>query len=219
MYKDMYECARKTSSEAVYCDINMIYKNFNKIYTAAQYSTNKTTFIRNHITTVWTSLCNTIVKSDIYKKHHLSSPEHLCYCENFWLSVRLFHYANKVAYINKAFYNYNRENETSTMHSLSYKTEQDERKAYLETIDFFCLEGVGKDYEREMSWRILKSTHDSIFHRERYEDFLTIYPESHKYICTCPYVNIKTKTLIWMLTHHLKIIALSIIKLRKILGR
>lgn len=200
MYEELYNKAKKMSADAVYCDINMVYKNYNEIYRAALFSCNKIEFIRNYIASVWTSLCNTLIRKDVYKNHNLYSPTHLCYCEDFWLSVRLFHYANKVSYVDKPLYNYNRMNETSIMHKLNSKTEQEERKAYLETIEFFKNEGVYKDYERELSWRILKSTHDSALYLNRYNEFLTIYPESHKYIWSCPYVNFKSKCIMTLLS-------------------
>lgn len=215
MYEEMYMCAKETYAEAVYCDINMVYGNSIEIYKAAQNATNKNDFLRNYIVSVWTSLCNTLIKSEIYKKYNLYSPEHLCYCEDFWLSVRLFHYANKISYIHKPFYNYNRNNGASIVHSLNRKTEQEERKAYLETIAFFNKEGVGNEYKREMSWRILKSTHDSALYLSRYNEFLTIYPEAHKYIWSCPYVNFKCK-FIMLLLHYklLRPLGIMLISLR-----
>ena len=203
MYEEMYECAKRTCADAVYCDINMVFDNYNEIYKAALHSRNKVEFIRNYIASVWTSLCNTLIKSEIYKKNNLSSPEHLCYCEDFWLSVRLFHYANRVSYIEKPFYNYNKNNGGSITHSLDRKTEQEERKAYLETIDFFTKEGVQNYYVKEMSWRILKSTHDSALYSSRYNEFLTVYPDSHKYIWSCPYVNFKCKCIMSLLHYKL----------------
>lgn len=203
MYEEMYECAKRTCADAVYCDINMVFDNYNEIYKAASHSTEKVEFIRNYIVSVWTSLCNTLIKSDIYQKNNLSSPEHLCYCEDFWLSVRLFHYANRVSYIEKPFYNYNKNNGGSITHSLDRKTEQEERKAYLETIDFFTKEGVQNYYVKEMSWRILKSTHDSALYSSRYNEFLTVYPDSHKYIWSCPYVNFKCKCIMSLLHYRL----------------
>lgn len=218
MYAEMYECAKENESDAVYCDINMIFKDGNSIYKAASYSACKTQFLRNYIASVWTSLCNTLVRTDIYRNYNLFSPEHLCYCEDFWLSVRLFYYAESVSYIGKAFYNYNRVNETSIMHSLDSKTEQEERKAYIETIELFKKEGVVEDYKKEMSWRILKSTHDSIYHN-RYNEFLTIYPEAHSYIWSCPYINVKTKLLLWLLAHKMKPLAVFIINFRNLIRK
>jgi glycosyltransferase involved in cell wall biosynthesis len=203
MYEKMYMCAKSTSADVVYCDINMVFENYSEIYKAAVNTTNKNDFLRNYIASVWTSLCNTLISTEIYKKYGLYSPEHLCYCEDFWLSVRLFHYANKISYIDNPFYNYNRSNGGSIVHSLNRKTELDERKAYLETIAFFNKEGVENEYKREMSWRILKSTHDSALYRSRYNEFLTIYPESHKFIWSCPYVNFKCKCIMSLLRFRL----------------
>lgn len=216
MYQEMYECAKSLSADAVYCDINMIYGDANEIYKAAMYSPEKTVFLRNYIVSAWTSLCNTLIKAEVYSKYRLKSPVHLTYCEDFWLSVRLFNYANKVAYVNKPFYNYNRINETSIMHSLNRNTELEERKAYLETIDFFKNEGVIDNYTREMSWRILKSTHDSALYPDRYNEFLRTHPESHKYIWSCPYVNFKSKCIMSLLRFRFtRPLGILLIRLRK----
>lgn len=218
MYEEMYIYAKETCSDAIYCDINMVYENYNEIYKAAEHATNKKDFLRNYIASAWTSLCNTLIKTYIYRNYNLYSPIHLCYCEDFWLSVRLFHYAKKISYINKAFYNYNRCNEGSIVHSLNRKTEQEERKAYLETITFFNEEGVGDEYYREMSWRILKSTHDSALYPSRYNEFLTIYPESHKYIWSCPYVNFKCKCIMFFLHYRfLRPLGIFLINIRDLI--
>lgn len=200
MYEDMYECAKRTAADAVYCDIRMVFDNCSGIYKAAPFSYDKIEFLQNYIASVWTSLCNTLVKADIYKKYNLKSPVHLSYCEDFWLSVRLFHYSKKVSYIDKPFYNYNRINEASITHSLNKSTEQEERKVYLETIDFFNEEGVYEHYKKQMSWRVLKSTHDLALFPDRYKYFLTVYPESHKFIWSCPYINLKCKCIMFLLS-------------------
>jgi hypothetical protein len=137
MYEKMYECSKRTGADAVYCDINMVFKKHNDIYKAALHSASKSDFIKNYIATVWTVLWNTLVKTEIYRKNTLLLPEHLCYCEDFWLSVRFFYFANMVSYVDMPLYNYNRMNEESITYSLNHKTEKNEREVYLETIDFF----------------------------------------------------------------------------------
>ena len=220
MFQEMYDCAISASADAVYCDINMIFKDYGQVYKAASFSKDKTELMRNYIASVWTSLCNTLVKTEIFRKYNLKSPVHITYCEDFWLSVRLFHYSNKISYISKPFYNYNRINESSKMHSLDLKTEQEERKAYLETIDFFEKEGKGESYKREMSWRVLKSTHDSALYPDRYNEFLSIYPESHKYIWSCPYLNLKLKCILTLLRYRIsRPLGILLIRLRNLLRR
>ena len=220
MFQEMYDFAILTGTDAVYCDINMVFKDYGQVYKAASFSENKTELMRNYIASVWTSLCNTLVKTDIFRRYNLKSPIHLTYCEDFWLSVRLFHYANKISYVAKPHYNYNRINESSKMHSLDLKTEQEERKAYLETIEFFEKEGVGELYKKEMSWRVLKSTHDSVLYHDRYNEFLSIYPESHKYIWSCPYLNLKLKCILTLLRYRIsRPLGILLIRLRSLVRR
>lgn len=70
-------------------------------------------------------------------------------------------------------------------------------------------------YQKQMSWRILKSKQELVLDVERHKEFMKIYPESHKYIWDCPYINVKLKIMMWMLTHNMRIILLPILCLRK----
>ena len=219
MYEELYNKAVKENADIVYSNIRMIYKGSEKLYKAAEFSEGKQQLMRNYISTVWTVIWNMIVKKEMYLTEKLKSPTHLSYCEDFWLSVRLFHFARKIAYVNKAFYNYNRMNETSIVHTLNRKTEKEEQTAYLETIDFFEKEGVIRDYERELSWRILKSKQELVLDKARHKEFCDIYPTSHKYIFGCPYINKKLKVMMWCLTHHCRFVVLLFVKLRNILNR
>lgn len=37
-----------------------------------------------------------------------------------------------------------------------------------------------------MSWRILKNKQDLVLNPHQHHEFMDIYPESHKYIMSCP---------------------------------
>ena len=117
-----------------------------------------------------------------------------------------------------ALYNYNCNNTQSIVHTLSLKTEKEEQTAYLETIAFFEKECVMEHYQKQMGWRILKSKQEMVLDAERHKEFMTIYPESHKYIPNCPYINVKQKIMMWLLTHNLRFILLPILYLRKQIG-
>lgn len=218
MYEEMVRMAEQNQSDIVYCDIMMHYKgNVTEWYKSAHCSLNKIETMRNYIASVWTSVVNMVVKKDLYDMHSLESPRHISYCEDYWLSVRLFHFADRIHKLQKPFYHYDRTNETSILHKLNRKSEQEERTANLETISFFQKEGVLYLYEKQLSWRILKSSHDSIYHPGRYHEFLDIYPPAHKYIWSCPFVNKKSKLFMWMLSHNMQRIALGILKIRYII--
>lgn len=219
MYESMYNAAIGNNGDIVYCDFLMVYDNgTSSVYKTANYDVDKTILMRNYIASTWTSVVNMIVKKTLYTDNFLKSPTHVTYCEDYWLSVRLFHKAQKIFKINEPMYCYNRGNENSILHKLDTQSEKEERMVNVETLRYFEDAGCLKLYEKELSWRLLKSTHDSIYHPGRYVEFLSICPSTHRFIWSCPYINIKSKILMWMLTHKLKGVALFLLNLREFIN-
>lgn len=222
MYKSLYEMAIKEKADVVYCDFFMAYSSYNKYYNTLNENKNKTAFLKQYLLQDWNVLWNMIISHKLLLTNHLHSPKGITFCEDFYLSVRILFYANRILKVNEALYYYNRVNVSSIVHSLyEKKREKDERNTYLDTIKFFVINGVLKDYQREMSWRILKNKQDLVLSTNNHQEFLKIYPESHRYILSCPhsYCNEKIKIFMWMLTHHLRWPLLIILYLRRILGR
>ena len=219
MYECLYNKAIEDDSDIVYSDIRLIFGENSKYYKMAKFSDEKNAMMKNYITHVWTVIWNMIVKKEIYSNNALYFPQGVSYCEDFWLSVRLMHYAKKISHIDEAFYNYYLDNGNSCIHNLNKRTEREEQTAYLETIDFFKEKGLLNEYEKELSWRVLKSKQELVLDSNRHNEFLQMFPVSHKYIMSCPYINKKLKIMMWLLTHKLGFILNDILKLRKILGR
>ena len=221
MYRSLYEKAIQEKADVMYCDFFMTYSSHNEYYRTLNERKDKITFLKYYIAQGWTVLWNMIVSRKLLQAHNLHFPVGITYCEDFYLAIRVLFYANKIVKVNDALYYYNRINNSSIMHNMSNKTANDERKAYLDTIEFFKRNDVLIKFQREMSWRILKNKQDLVLDPNQHLDFMTIYPESHRYILSCPYsfCNRKIKFFIWMLTHHLRWLLLMILYLRKILGR
>lgn len=219
MCEELYNKAVKENAEIVYSDFKMIFEDNEEYYPTAKYSPDKIGVVKNFISSVWTCLVIMIAKRELYLVNNLKSPTHLSYCEDFWLSVRLFHYSKKIAKINKAFYNYYRINTASRINNLDKKTEKEEQTAYLETIEFFKEHGLLEEYEQELSWRILKSKQELVLDSSRHDEFLEIFPTSHKYIWTCPYINKKLKIMMWLLSNKMRPLLNLIINTRTLLGR
>lgn len=219
MYELMYDDAIKKGVELVYCDMNMVYEDKTEAYQSAEFHIEKTKLIQNYITTVWTCLVLFMTKRKVYEDNKLKLPTKIDYCEDFWVAVRLMHYANKISYVPLALYNYNRANENSAMHTFGPKMGMDEQTAYLETIAFFEAEGVLEYYKKQMGWRVLKSKQEMILDVERHKEFMVIYPESHKYIWDCPYINTKLKIMMLLLTFQLQSVLLPILSLRNLIRR
>ena len=221
MYESLYNKAKKDDAEIVFCDFNFAYLDRIIRYYAARPIDDHTAFVQSFIASSWTVVWNFIAQKDLYQIHHLHSPVGITYGEDFFLSVRLVHFAQRISIVEKPLYYYNQENNGSIMRSRNRASELSERKVYLDTIDFFKREGMLNQYERELSWRVLRNKQDLVLDPASFEDFLNIYPESHKYILSCPtrFCNRKIKILMWMLTHRMKYLAKSIDCIREALGR
>lgn len=221
MYKKLYEKAIEDNADVVYCDFFMAYSSYNKYCKTLDENYNKVAFMKQYIRQSWTVLWNMIVSRKLVLSYDLCFPNNITYCEDFHLTVRLFYYANKVVKVSNAYYYYNRINASSVMHHLDDKASNDERKVYLDIINFFSTNNVLKNFQREMSWRILKNKQDLVLSSQSFYEFMTIYPESHKYILSCPiaFCNKKIKLFMWMLTHGLQFPLLIILNFRKALGR
>lgn len=222
MYKLLYEKAIQEKADVIYCDFFMIYFSHNEYYSTLNEHKDKTVFLKQYLLQGWNVLWNMIISRKLLLTNHLHSPKDITFCEDFYLSVRVLFYANRILKVNKALYYYNRVNVSSIVHSLyEKKKENDERKTYLDTIDFFDKNGVLTDFKKEMSWRILKNKQNLLLNPIQHQEFMNIYPESRKHIMSCPvsFCNRKMKCFMWMLTHHLRWPLLGILYLRKILGR
>lgn len=221
MYKSLYEKSLHEKSDVVYCDFFMAYSSYNEYYNTLNENKDKTAFLKQYLSQGWSVLWNMIIKRDLLLTHNLHFPQEITYCEDFYLTVRVLFYANKIAKISDALYYYNRTNNSSIMHKLSKKDAINERNSYLDTIEFFAKNGVLTNYQREMSWRILKNKQDLVLNPHQHREFMSIYPKSHHYILSCPtsFCNTKIKIFMWMLAHYLRWPLLVILYLRKTLGK
>lgn len=207
MYKEMCDKLVQEQANIVYCDINMVFENYQKVYKSAIYSSQKTIFLNNFIASEWTSLCNVVVKRSLIEVNKIRCPEGIAFAEDYHVSTRLMFFANKICYIDKPLYYYNRENSTSALHTFSPQNYEKERWVNLDVINFFKESGTYDDYAVTLSWKLLKSIQDYVLDKKTYDKFLLTHPDSHKYIWNCPYINFKIKIMMWSLSHHLRFIA------------
>ena len=218
--RDMYELllqkAEQDNAEIVYCDFNMVYSDKIIEYRNLQPVNNKKEFIKKYMTTGWTSLWNMIAKRTLYENYQLDFPTNFTYCEDFYLSVKLMYFAKHIEKVNKCLYYYNRENESSLLHNNKSQAREDELVCYAEMIDFFDTEECKDDYIQELSWKILRCQQDWVLSPDLHHDFFERFPESHKYIWSCPFINIKMKIMMWMLTHRMRPIVCAFLRFRNI---
>lgn len=219
MYKELYYAAIASDADILTCDFMFAYQNYNEQYMCIPFSGSKQGFMQAYITAGMTSVCNMIAKRDIYKNNNITPTIGVNYCEDFILSVKLLHKANKIVHINKALYNYNQLNTGSLLRSRRKEALKEEISAYLDVIDYFKQEGEYPLYAKQLCWRILKAKQEWILASEEHKTFLKTYPESHRYILSCPMINKKLKIMMWCKTHHLGWVTNGIVFLRNLLER
>lgn len=218
MYKELYLEAIAKKADIAICNMFFAKKSNLEEYQVPLFTSDKESFLKDYIIGGMTSLCNMLVRRDLYLKN-LAPVIGINYCEDFILSVKLLHKANKVVHINKALYYYNQQNEGSLLRSRRKEAEIEEICAYLNVIDYFKQEGDYPLYAKQLSWRILKAKQEWILSPEKHNVFLNTYPQSHKYILSNPMINYKLKIMMVCKIHHLGWITNGIIFLRNLLKR
>ncbi len=219
MYKELYLEAIAKNADIAICNMFFARKNKLEEYQSAQFNLSKKESLKEYIIGGMTSLCNILVRREVYTKNKLSPTISINYCEDFILSVKLLHKACKVTHINKALYYYNQLNTGSFLRSRRKEAEKEEIKAYLDVIGYFKKEGEYPLYAKQICWRILKAKQEWILDPKEHKTFLATYPESHSYILNNPMINNKLKIMMWCTTHHLGWVTNGIIFLRNLLER
>lgn len=214
MVEILYSAAIRENADIVSCDFSMIYPDKKVPYKTVDWSDNHIESLKKYIVYTWTVLVNLLVKRDLYIKNNLSSIEGAIYCEDFNLSTKLLLHAQKVYHVNKVLYFYNQLNSSSITHNLNPKAMHDEQMMCFDVINYFKQKNVYNFFQKELSWRILKSKQEWVLNEDSYQKFNNFYPESHKYILSCPYIGIKLKLMMWTLTHHCGFIARFMLLLR-----
>lgn len=207
MLSSMCSLAKTENADIVTCDFRMIYQNYSVDFHSINWGEYKIKSLQDYIANNWTVLWNLLVKREIYVKYKIHSLEaEANFCEDFNLSVKLFLRAKKIVHLKKVLYNYNRLNMNSILHN-NRKIMQDEQIMYLDVIRYMKEIGEYKYYEKQMCWRILRSKQEWVLNKCTYNDFLNLYPEAHKYILSCPFINKKLKIMMWCLVHHISFVS------------
>ena len=130
--------------------------------------------------------------------------------------LRLLFYAKKIVKVCEPLYIYNRANESSALHGLDSKKQNDRCWCDMDIVSFFKENGVYNFYEEFIAYRVLAYTQEWILDKSRWNDFLQYYPESHKYIFSCKKVITWRKLLMWSIVHKLICVASVILFLKNI---
>lgn len=207
MFKNMYEKAISENADLVYCDLRMFFNDHTEILHIAKYDTNKIKMLNNFIKSTFGTAVGMLAQKSLYETNKIRFPIGVKFCEDFYVAIRLMLYSEKTCYLPTSYYFYNRQNEASASYSFSHNDSIGVHWVFMDTIDLFQKTGKYNEHSEVLSWRLLKSKQDLVLNENTYDKFLSMHPDSHKYIWSCPYINVKIKIMMWALSHNLKFIA------------
>ena len=184
MLADMYAAAKEKDSEIVWCDFYYSYPTFDK-YEKQESAEDSVACIKFLLTgKIMGSCCTKIVKRALYTNHTIRFRGG--HGEDLRVSVELFYYAKKVAYLPKAYYRYVKYNQTSTS-SRELEVKLDELRPQIDGIIEF-LEDKNFPFDKYIYYLKLRYKWPLLltYDKDSFRKWRQIYPESNKYIWTFP---------------------------------
>lgn len=216
MLEKMYDAAEKDNADIVLCDFSIVYAGKCESIHAVHWTSDKISSMSRYLESTWTVVWNLLVKRDLYIRNNISFPSGVSFCEDFNVSVKLLDKAGTIVNVEEPLYFYNRLNAGSIVNHLNEKTMKDEQQMYADIIGWFRHSAMYSHYEKPLSWRVLKSKQEFILDRRKWKDFLNFYPESGKYILSCPFLNFKLKVMMWCVTHRMGFVTEFLLFLRNL---
>lgn len=174
----------------------------------------KIPFMREQMLHGWTVVWNTFFRKDYLDRHELRFKERISIGEDFEFLFRAFYYASDIVIIDRPLYYYNRMNEDSALHRMTVKHYDQIIGANLLVAQFFKENGIFDEFREIVAWKVLRAKQDYVLDVATHNKFLSIYPECHKYILSCPTINKKIKLMMWFLAHRMGWVTRLIVGIR-----
>lgn len=148
--------------------------------------------------------CSKIIKSDLYKEHHLAYVEGINMWEDLIMMVRLFFYAKSIKYIPKAYYHYVQYNPNSYTKRLTLQSLNNLIDGVKLIEDFFTKENVLDDYKQDLCYlkltvklNLLLNSYD-----EQQKLWNQLYPESNSLIATYKAMSWYWRIALWFASNN-----------------
>ena len=116
MLEELYEKAIENDADMVICDFIKYYSVRKQIYIKQEpTSLNHNIVLKNLFQHLQGSCCNKLIKRTCYSKYNIKFPEKFNLYEDLYVCTCLLKHPIKISYINKAFYYYSINTNTSSM--------------------------------------------------------------------------------------------------------
>ena len=191
--KKRYELAVAEDADVAYCDVELVYSNHNEYCRTAEIDPKEKTQVNSWIRSKSNYSPILLIKKELLDYHNLRFMPEVRLCEDLNLILKVILYAKKTVHVKEALYFYNKQNTASTMHN-PHLYWGDLQLAFSDLIDTFKANGVYDHYKEGISWCILEYKFFSIINNEHsFDELRDYYPETHKYIWSNIFLNVKSK--------------------------
>lgn len=200
----MYDLAKKTSSDYVWCDWYLSYENTERVMPQGAYET-QDQMLRHGLLgcgmkyNVW----NKLVARNLYDQYSIRFPEGHSMGEDMTM-IMLGAVAHNVAHCNQPLYHYIRINTGAMTQSLTSR-KLDDIKFNVARMEDFVRNGYGDKYDMELNWFKMNVKLPLILEGDRSMRTMwtEMYPESNIAGLSNPNVSWRTRAVEWCASHGL----------------
>ncbi len=175
---------------------------------------NKVQFINDFLASFWVIIWGSLVKASIFVKNNIRFPEGVIYSEDFYTILLVLLSSGRIINCRHTVYHYNRDNELSVTHQECLTKITNERDIYLRCLSLLKDKGLLNLYEKPLAWRLLKIEQALIYNSDYFENFRINYPLKMKYIASCPFISMKMRLLMWLVSKKCDKCARALLKMR-----
>ena len=205
MFEMLYMKAIETDADVVGCNICHEYPDGTS-YLIQHYKEtteeNISSLIRGKI---HPSLCTSLTRTQLIKEHYLLFPCGLNMGEDLYFNLQVYLYANKIVNIDFAPYHYRHTPDSSSFcHNRKTIDSGIEIGKKIEQL----MKDIGRyeEFKEDINYRkfMMKlSLVQDFDNKENYSYWLTIFPETHKYIWSYKEIDWKLRLELWFAAHHM----------------
>lgn len=180
MCSELYDVAKQIDADIVVCDY---FENFldKQIYLTQKCSQDNWVGFRSILLgTLHGSLCNKLVKRELYVTHNIYTPESFSLYEDKITTLPLFLKAKKIGYVEKAFLHYRKHSNSMTAVIVNDKMVKDTNLFIERLYNFFVEEHLLPKYQYELNACILYHKKIFMLDEKYYVYWDTIHPEVNR---------------------------------------
>jgi len=158
-----------------------------------------TTIVGSNVEAMWLLF----IRRSLIDEHSLAFEQGINLCEDYLMTIKLFHYAKKIVDADRAFYYYRKSNSSSITNNVQ-KFIKDRMKAIDEAELFLKSVGAYEEYREAFYERILKCKQGYLINKTNLDIrlYMRFHPEANSYWRHLPYGK-RERILFWLAEHKL----------------